>query len=59
MRTGCKGLYRNPVLAGHAVVYRLETHKNVVHKRVLMAECKGREGQKLVRSNLRFQDPKY
>jgi hypothetical protein len=59
MRTGVKGLYRNPVLAAHAVVYRLQTHKNVVHKRVLMAECKGREGQKLVRSSLRFQDLEY
>jgi hypothetical protein len=28
------------VLAAHAVVYRLQTQRNLVHKRVLMAECK-------------------
>jgi hypothetical protein len=30
--------------------------KNLVHERVLMAEYKGRESQKLVGSSLRFQD---
>jgi len=39
----CKGLlYRNPVLAAHAVVYRLQTQRNLVDKRVLIAECKRR-----------------
>jgi hypothetical protein len=41
MRTSCKGLFRNPVRAAHAIVYRLRIRKRLVHKRVVKAECKG------------------
>jgi len=43
MRTGCKGLFRNPVRAAHAIVYRLRIRKHLVHKKVVKAECKGRD----------------